>query len=45
MRDYVSELKLTIGVLVPEPGTWELFLQCRVDGHILTAPFTLDVKP
>jgi hypothetical protein len=37
--------KLTIGVLVPEAGTWELFLQCRVDGRILTAPFTLDVKP
>jgi hypothetical protein len=37
--------KLKIGVLVPEAGTWELFLQCRVDGHILTAPFTLDVKP
>ena len=37
--------KLTIGVLVPAPGTWRLFLQCKVEGHILTAPFTLEVKP
>lgn len=36
--------KLTIGVLVPAPGTWRLFLQCQVDGHILTAPFTLHVQ-
>jgi hypothetical protein len=37
--------KLKVGVLVPVPGTWRLFLQCQVDGHILTAPFTLTVKP
>jgi hypothetical protein len=37
--------KLTIGVLVPAPGTWRLFLQCKVEGHVLTAPFTLEVKP
>lgn len=37
--------KLTIGVLVPAAGTWRLFLQCQVDGHVLTAPFTLTVKP
>jgi len=36
--------KLTIGVLVPAPGVWRLFLQTKVDGHIITAPFTLDVK-
>jgi len=35
--------KLTVGVLVPAPGTWRLFLQCRVAGRILTAPFTLHV--
>jgi hypothetical protein len=35
--------KLQIGVLLPVPGTWRLFLQCQVDGHILTAPFTLKV--
>src|SRR5262249_17498960 len=33
--------KLTVGVLVPVSGTWRLFLQCQVDGHVLTAPFTL----
>jgi hypothetical protein len=37
--------KLKVGVLVPAAGTWRLFLQCKVDGHILTAPFTLQVKP
>jgi hypothetical protein len=37
--------KLTVGVLVPVAGTWRLFLQCRVNGHVLTAPFTLVVKP
>ena len=36
--------KLTVGVLVPVSGTWRLFLQCQVDGHILTAPFTLPVR-
>jgi hypothetical protein len=35
--------KLTVGVLVPAPGIWRLFLQCKVNGHVLTAPFTLDV--
>ena len=37
--------KLDIGVLVPVAGTWRLFLQCQVQGHVLTAPFTLTVKP
>ena len=37
--------KLKVGVLMSAPGTWRLFLQCKVDGHILTAPFTLLVKP
>jgi hypothetical protein len=36
--------KLTVGVLVPVAGTWRLFLQCRVNGHVLTAPFTLHVR-
>jgi hypothetical protein len=35
--------KLTVGVLVPAPGTWRLFLQTRIAGRILTAPFTLHV--
>jgi hypothetical protein len=36
--------QLSVGVLVPVPGTWRLFLQCRIDGHVLTAPFTLRVR-
>src|SRR5947209_793873 len=35
---------LTVGVLLPTSGTWRLFLQCKVNGHVLTAPFTLQVK-
>jgi hypothetical protein len=35
---------LRVGVLLPVSGTWRLFLQTRVDGHVLTAPFTLVVK-
>lgn len=37
--------KLTIGVLLAEPGTWRLFLQAKLGGRIVTAPFTLNVKP
>jgi hypothetical protein len=36
--------KLTIGVLLAEPGTWRLFLQMKLAGRIVTAPFTLNVK-
>jgi hypothetical protein len=36
--------RLRVGVLVPVPGTWRLFLQCRAGGHVLTAPFTLKVR-
>ncbi len=36
--------ELRVGVLLPVPGTWRLFLQCKVDGRVLTAPFTLVVK-
>jgi hypothetical protein len=36
--------KLDVGVLVPVAGTWRLFLQCKVNGHVLTAPFTLTVR-
>jgi hypothetical protein len=35
---------LRVGVLLPVGGTWRLFLQCRVDGRVLTAPFTLMVR-
>ena len=27
--------------ILPVAGTWQLFVQGRVDGHVLTAPFTL----
>jgi hypothetical protein len=36
--------KITIGVLLPVPGTWRLFLQLKQRGRILTAPFTLNVR-
>jgi hypothetical protein len=36
--------KLNVGVLVPAPGTWRLFLQLKPDGKVLTAPFTLKVR-
>jgi hypothetical protein len=36
--------ELRVGVLLPVPGTWRLFLQCKVDGRVLTAPFTLTVR-
>jgi hypothetical protein len=35
---------LRVGVLLPASGTWRLFLQCKVDGRALTAPFTLTVR-
>ena len=37
--------KLTVGVLLAVPGTWRLFLQMKAGGRIITAPFTLAVKP
>ena len=37
--------KLTIGVLLPISGVWRLFLQMKLGGHIVTAPFTLHVAP
>jgi hypothetical protein len=35
--------KLSVGVLVPVPGIWRLFLQVKVGDRVLTAPFTLKV--
>jgi hypothetical protein len=35
--------KITIGTLLPAPGTWRLFLQMKLNGRIVTAPFTLKV--
>jgi hypothetical protein len=37
--------KITIGTLLPAPGTWRLFLQMKLNGRIVTAPFTLEVAP
>jgi hypothetical protein len=34
---------LSVGVLLPQPGTWRLFLQCKVDGTVVTVPYTLRV--
>jgi hypothetical protein len=35
---------LRVGVLLPLAGKWRLFLQSRIDGQIVTAPFTLVVR-
>jgi hypothetical protein len=35
---------LRVGVLLPVSGTWRLFLQTRVNGQVVTAPFTLVVR-
>ena len=35
--------KLAVGVLLPAPGTWRLFLQMKLAGRVVTAPFTLQV--
>jgi len=37
--------RLDVGVLLPLPGTWRLFLQTKVGDKVLTAPFTLKVAP
>lgn len=35
---------LSVGVLLPVAGTWRLFLQCRLNGKVVTAPYTLHVS-
>ncbi len=35
--------RLTVGVLLAVPGTWRLFLQMKLGGRIVTAPYTLHV--
>ena len=37
--------KLTVGVLLPEAGVWRLFLQMKLGGRVITAPYTLRVAP
>jgi hypothetical protein len=34
--------KLKVGVLLPVAGQWRLFLQTKVGGKVITAPFTLE---
>jgi hypothetical protein len=33
--------KLTIGILLPTPGTWKLFLQAKPNGRLVTVPYVL----
>ena len=33
---------LHVGILLPEPGTWRMFLLTYINGHHIVAPFTLD---
>jgi len=33
---------LHVGVLLPEPGIWRMFLLTYIDGHHITTPFTLN---
>jgi hypothetical protein len=35
---------LHVGILLPQAGTWRLFLQFKAKGQIRTAPFTLRVR-
>jgi hypothetical protein len=35
--------KMTVGVILPDSGTWRLFLQLKPGAQVLTAPFTLRV--
>jgi hypothetical protein len=32
-----------VGVLLPQKGTWRLFLQCKIDGTVVTVPYTVKV--
>ena len=36
---------LRVGVLLPVPGTWRLFLLTYIGGHHLVTPFTLKAEP
>jgi hypothetical protein len=36
--------QLKLGVLLPVPGVWRLFLQMKLSGRVITAPYTLMVK-
>ena len=36
--------KLTIGILLPTPGTWKLFLQAKPDGRLVTSSWDRTIK-
>jgi hypothetical protein len=36
--------RLSVGILLPVPGTWRLFLQFKPGARVVTAPFTLTVR-
>lgn len=36
--------QLTVGALLPSAGTWKLFLQAKLNGKVVTAPYTLKVS-
>ena len=36
--------RLDVGILLPVPGTWRLFLQFKPGAQVVTAPFTLTVR-
>ena len=36
--------KLTIGILLPTPGTWKLFLQSKPNGKLVTVPYILKAR-
>lgn len=36
--------QLKVGVLLPEPGTWRMFLLTYLRGHVVTVAYTLDVS-
>ena len=35
--------ELTVGTLLPSPGKWKLFLQTKINGKVMTVPYTLNV--
>jgi hypothetical protein len=35
--------RLTVGVLLPVPGTWRMFLLTYMHGQVLTVSYTLNV--
>jgi len=36
--------ELSVGTLLPSAGTWKLFLQTKVNGDVVTVPYTLEAS-